>query len=355
MPKGKNKGIHVKFREERNTWEVVEYINGQLKRHSTGHGDRESAQERLAEIIFAKGKPQISQSEVNIGQILSYYAKEHIPVVTNTDTALIIISHLSVFWGDKTLDDVKKSSSLDYIRHRERKFAEWQVAKNRKVIKKISQESLRRELGVLQAAINYVFKEGMINTNPYVWKPEKSPAKERWLTREEVAKLIKAARKSDKANDYLPMFILLGLYTGARSSALLTLQWNQVDFETGFIHFNRKQKSTYKRYSRVPMPRKLLRLLKAHRAKSHKDGYVINYQGLPIVSVKKSFATAYQRAGIEKITPHSLRHTAVSWMMQKGVPAAEIGHYVGMSPQMVERVYGHMAPEHLERARAAFG
>lgn len=97
--------------------------------------------------------------------------------------------------------------------------------------------------------------------------------------------------------------------------------------------------------------------MKGFRARkvSHEDAYVINNNGSKIASVKKSFENARVLAGIPKATPHSLRHTAVSWLVQKGISYAEIGSYVGMSIHMVERVYGHMSPEHLSNARESFG
>lgn len=40
--------------------------------------------------------------------------------------------------------------------------------------------------------------------------------------------------------------------------------------------------------------------------------YVIEWQGQPVRSVKKGFAAACERAGIQGATPHTLRHTAAT-------------------------------------------
>ena len=42
-------------------------------------------------------------------------------------------------------------------------------------------------------------------------------------------------------------------------------------------------------------------------------------------------------------------------MLQAGVPVWEIGGYVGATPEMIERVYGHHSPDYLRRAVEAIG
>ena len=77
----------------------------------------------------------------------------------------------------------------------------------------------RRELAVLQAAINWGYKNGKLTRPVAVTLPPKPESRKRWLTRQEAAKLVKAAR-TEKARLYLPLFILLGLYTGRRKEAI---------------------------------------------------------------------------------------------------------------------------------------
>jgi len=54
-----------------------------------------------------------------------------------------------------------------------------------------------------------------------------------------------------------------------------------------------------------------------------------------------------------KVTPHTLRHTAATWLMQRGVPIWQAAGYLGMSAQMIERTYGHHHPDYLRAAAAA--
>jgi integrase len=47
------------------------------------------------------------------------------------------------------------------------------------------------------------------------------------------------------------------------------------------------------------------------------------------------------------------RHTAATWLMQRGVPMWQAAGYLGMSTDILDRVYGHHSPEHLKGAAKA--
>jgi hypothetical protein len=55
------------------------------------------------------------------------------------------------------------------------------------------------------------------------------------------------------------------------------------------------------------------------------------------------------------VTPHTLRHTAATWLMQASVDKWEAAGFLGMSVEMIDRVYGHHHPDHLRRAAHALG
>ena len=54
-----------------------------------------------------------------------------------------------------------------------------------------------------------------------------------------------------------------------------------------------------------------------------------------------------------RVTPHTLRHTAATWLMQRGVPIWQAASYLGMSAVMVERTYGHHHPDYMRGAAQA--
>jgi len=74
------------------------------------------------------------------------------------------------------------------------------------------------------------------------------------------------------------------------------------------------------------------------------------------MSVKTGFGRAASLAGLSaKVTPHTLRHTAATWLMQSGTDRWQAAGYLGMSVEVLEKVYGHHHPDHLQVAVAAIG
>jgi Phage integrase family len=55
------------------------------------------------------------------------------------------------------------------------------------------------------------------------------------------------------------------------------------------------------------------------------------------------------------VTPHTLRHTAATWLMRAGVDKWEAAGFLGMSVEMLDRVYGHHHPDHLRTAAHFIG
>jgi integrase len=56
-----------------------------------------------------------------------------------------------------------------------------------------------------------------------------------------------------------------------------------------------------------------------------------------------------------KVTPHTLRHTAATWLMQAGVDMWEAAGFLGMSVAVLEKTYGHHHPNHLQNAARGIG
>lgn len=71
--------------------------------------------------------------------------------------------------------------------------------------------------------------------------------------------------------------------------------------------------------------------------------------------VMKAFNAAglkYGREG-DALTQHSLRHTAATWMLSKGVPLPTVAEWLGDTQQEILATYGHAIPKDRQRAIVA--
>ena len=68
---------------------------------------------------------------------------------------------------------------------------------------------------------------------------------------------------------------------------------------------------------------------------------------------RDDWTPAVQAAGLEHRTPYSLRHTFASFAIAAGIPTFEIARMMGTSIEQIEKTYGHLLPDALERGRAA--
>ena len=276
----------------------------------------------------------------------------------------------------------------------------------------VTEGGARRELEDLRAAVNTAIRDNLTHDTVHVTLPAKGEERDRWLTRSEAARLLLRAwrkrevqriRSGPRAGEtyvmprrparHLARFILVALRTGTRSGPICGasfvrtpgLPWMELTTETvmeervetrvidGETFERRVQVPTIKRVAifhrkalgtkeaenkRAPTVR-MPDSLGAHLWRWHHvlgQQFVVEFDGRPVTSTKKSFANLVYEEGLgDDVVRHSLRHTAVTWGMQAGVDIWELAGYVGMTVEMIERRYGHHSPAHMEGARKALG
>lgn len=120
-----------------------------------------------------------------------------------------------------------------------------------------------------------------------------------------------------------------------------------IDLEKGIFYRRAVEaKVTKKRQPAVRLPPPLLAHLRRWHAKGSAKQAFVEFNGKPIKSVRKAFARVAEAAEVADCSPHTLRHTAVTWAMQGGADLWEAAGYFGMTVEVLERVYGHHHPDH---------
>lgn len=343
-------------RPERNQRSVWVIRDGRRK-SSTGlaAGEVEAAQQVLARYILAKtGAPSRVRNrdpdQVRVVDVIGIYLDDVVPKHVSPDVTKARLLRIEKYFGGMKLAEVNKRTCAAYAAARGRNPA------------------ARRELEDLRAAVRHHWQSGLCSGLTPVTTPAKSQPRDRWLTRAEAARLLWAAWRhrnghNGQANfQYVARFILVALYTGTRASAICkaalepTEGQGWIDLDQG-VFYRRAigRQETKKRQPPVRIPPRLLAHVRRWQRKKLAIRNVIENHGRALWRVNDGFDVIREDAGMRDVSPHTLRHTAATWLMQRGVPVWEAAGYLGMTSAMLEKTYGHHHPDHHGQAVAALG
>ena len=333
--------------------------DGSCKR-STGCGPREikQAEGKLRDYLNAKPTERVGNrdpSAILIADVVAIYSEDVVPRHARPKETASRLENLLDFFGDKYLSHVNKATCAAYVKHRGRKAI------------------ARRELEDLRAAVRYHWEAGLCSALTPVVLPDRGEGRERWLTRNEAALLLRTARRmrqkqfgknTDRATGrHIAQFILLGIYTGTRAGAICSAVLDQptigrswIDLDNGI--FYRQvigRRKTKKQQTPVRLPPRLLAHLRRWKRKRLSLRYAIEWNGAPVKRINKAFRSVRRAAGFgDEVIPHTLRHTCATWLAQRGVPTWEAAGFLGMTEQTFIDVYGHHHPDHQKNAVNAF-
>jgi integrase len=322
MPR-KSKGARL-YLDTRRGWVIRD--GSAFIRTGCAESERGEAEKQLARYIGQKHTPTPGGDPM-IAEVLQAYSSEHLPHTRAAANAAYQITALDSFWGDKRVSDITSRECRAYGSSK-------------------APSAARRDLETLRAAVRYWNREyGPLAALPAIILPAKPQARQRWLTRGEVARMLWAARRQT----HLKRFILLSIYTGSRSGVVLGLQWKQIDIPKGEMARTGTGMAAHakKLAPRVRLGKRILSHLRRwQRIDGGAVSYLCQYDGLKVQKLRRSWRAAVDRAGLgADVVPHSLRHTRATWLMQAGIAPWEAAGALGMSVEMIERTYGHHHPD----------
>ncbi len=205
-----------------------------------------------------------------------------------------------------------------------------------------------RSVAVLGAICTFAVARELRPDNPVRGvKLFKGERKERFLSSAELARLgdaLSAAEQGGTTSPYAIAAIRLLLLTGARKSEVLTLRWENVDFERKWLRL--PQSKTGAKVIPLGSPaRELLADL------PHQDGnpYVIcgDKSGHHFVGLTKTWERIRRRAELGGLRIHDLRHSFASVAVAGGDSLYLIGKVLGHKQARTTEVYAHLADDPL--------
>jgi integrase len=278
--------------------------------------DRSSA-EAEARNVFR----EVTEDSLTVGSIVSDYidARERAEI-KSTARQRDAWKAMKGFWGKVDPELIDEEMCRKYADRR-----------------KVGQATVRYELSMLSVALRHA------NLPKKVWRPEAPERKIRHLNHAQFEKWFKEVKAP-----HARLYVLLGLYSMARPSAILELTWDRVDFERGQIDLNPSgRRQTKKRRPVVPLHSEALDALKEAQEGAQSE-FVVERGGKQIANIKKAFQAASARSGIH-VTPYTLRHTGAVWAAEAGVSMAELAQFMGHDDDSTtQKHYARYSPDFLK-------
>lgn len=206
--------------------------------------------------------------------------------------------------------------------------------------KETSPTTANRHLGLVKSILRKAEREwGWISHQPFVPSFPEPKRRIRFLTREEVGKLMPLLP------EHLRAMALFSLSTGLRASNVTNLTWQQVDLERNHLWIHPDQAKAGRAIS-VPLNSEAISVLQKQVGKHPQ--YVFAFKGKRIMRPNhETWRRAVKNAGIEDFRWHDLRHTFASWHIQAGTPLHILQELGGWATYEMVKRYAHLTSEAL--------
>jgi len=274
-----------------------------------------------AEILERQLDGKLKGESMTVSQLLDMYVEHHSkPNKASWKNDVYCSNNLNPRLGNLKLTKLTPLHLASYV-------------KIRRSEEDVTNTTIHHDLRVLRHAFNKALMEwGLVRETPFArFKlPKENPARERFLSSEEIVKMMKELPEPMKP------VVIMALNTGLRLSNIIFMQWKWIDFENGIITIpaeSHKNRKTHK----VAMNETVFSLLKEIRKNR---GKVVNLESANFVflhdqgkpysknTAGRAFARAAKRAKLD-VTFHDLRRTFSTIAGSKGASAFDLRDALG--------------------------
>lgn len=264
----------------------------------------------------------------------------------------IIKNNINPFIGEMLIGDVKKDNIQKLV-------SDLVNEKN------LSPATIKRIFAVLHGALKQAVYNEIIFKNPaeQATLPKQNPKTIEVFSIEQQQRFLASAKESN-----LYAAFLVNLDSGLRRGELLALTWKDVDFENGIITVNKNIVTTKNRklniseikvqnstktksgMRKVPLTQRSLLVLKELKLKQQKLSDIVFCSTIGTHIDPNNFSREFRKviknAGMNKFSPHVLRHTYATRLFESNVAAKTISELLGHSSITITlNIYTHVMPE----------
>lgn len=257
-----------------------------------------------------------------------------------------------------------KSITRNDIEKFKRDVANGKTARNKKTKPRVrlrvkgGQGTANRCLALLSKMFNLAEEWGLRDefTNP-VRGIQKFPERklERYLSNQEITTLgetLSDAVDKGLADQTSVDAIRLLMFTGCRLSEILTLKWKYVDFQRNCFHLPDSKTGAKVVY----LPAAAISLLKEiPRLEDNPFVLVGSGEAGHLVNLRKPWHRIREKAGLDDVRLHDLRHSFASIAAGEGMSLHMIGQLLGHSQAATTARYAHLAENPMKAAADKIG
>ncbi|PYS94157.1 MAG: site-specific tyrosine recombinase XerD [Acidobacteria bacterium] len=221
----------------------------------------------------------------------------------------------------------------------------------------LSARTVARAISTARGFFNYLLRDGFIKNDPMagVGTPQRVCTLPVHLTCEELERLL-AAADVDTPESVRDRAILELFYaSGLRVSELIKLKLGDIDRERGLLFCQGKGS----KQRCLPIGRSaLLWLQRYDQARvALAEGYPTIFlfisrggRAMSRQAIWRLLKRYSSRVGLQSISPHTLRHTFATHLMQRGADSRSVQTLLGHSDLATTQLYTHMTVQHLRSA-----
>ena len=247
--------------------------------------------------------------------------------------------HIAPMFGVKTIPDLTVQD-MDRLRGKLEKEGK-------------APQTVKHVLTLVKRLLNFALHKGYVEFLParlHITMPTVDNKVTENITQEQAKRLLQALDEERDQN--MASLVRLALFSGMRRSALLYLQWDDLDFERGFITL-RGDVAKKKKTEIIPMNAQARAVLEGLIRTTSPYVFPGKYADAPRSNISDLLKRVRAKAGLpETFRPlHGLRHAFASWLASSGqVSMYELQKLLThSSPQMTQR-YAHLHDDALRRA-----
>jgi integrase len=196
-----------------------------------------------------------------------------------------------------------------------------------------------RILALISSVFGWAINVGLADSNPATGiKRNKEVSRDRFLQNDELPRFFAAL--AEEPNDTMRDFFLVALLTGARRQNVLSMRWEDINFERAEWRIDLTKNGTPQTVTLSP---EVVGILEA-RITERAGTFVFpgNGESGHLVEPKKGWKRVLERAGLENLRIHDLRRTLGSWQAKSGASLVVIGKSLNHKNVATTAIYARL-------------